>query len=445
METVNLAVTTEWVNIKDKYNLVKSLPYMIDNSGGAPIYIVESLEEPTIQTGHLLSIGDNRIFVVNGYGVWVKTTGSTAIANLSAVNSTNVVAPSDNGIAILSDIDLLRSDSTGFTGSVFDLFNDLHSVIIDDSAINPKEILVHFKQTIICNSLGLGAYSGSFSNVEVQIGTSGGVFLTLFDGSADSTVRTSQEIPLPVTAGFNAIKVRFHTTNPISISNMPILKTESVVARLQARKPNDTITDINATAGGNLKMSLEEYESTFLTSPLPVRIIDSRSGREGEIDNITYAMITIDGEHHELHEGNQFYIKDFLSIASSGSTKLLFTTGATEPHLIVIFEGTTGLQVEVYEDSVASDNGSPLTPLNRYRASTNTTDCDAYVGAVITTPGTKIAGYSKGAARVSGGAIRASSELILKANTVYSIVLTNLSTSSANIVDFMADWYEHVD
>ncbi len=46
---------------------------------------------------------------------------------------------------------------------------------------------------------------------------------------------------------------------------------KTVRAILAAKMPNGLYTNIHATVGGNLKLSLEEYDSTFNTNPLPVK------------------------------------------------------------------------------------------------------------------------------------------------------------------------------
>lgn len=46
---------------------------------------------------------------------------------------------------------------------------------------------------------------------------------------------------------------------------------KTVRAVLAAKKPNGDYTNIHSTAGGNLKLSLEEYDPTFDTNPLPVK------------------------------------------------------------------------------------------------------------------------------------------------------------------------------
>lgn len=169
--------------------------------------------------------------------------------------------PIDGDSVYAKDIWDEESDIGDFSGSVSDLFNNLHSVIVDSTANNPKELFIHFNRTVVSNVVGLGAYSGNFSNVKIYIVNSGPVEVLVYDESSDGTKYTARTMQLPITAGFNAIRIQFHTTDTITLSNLVILKTKSTVSRLQATKPDDTVTDINATNGGNLKISLEEIES----------------------------------------------------------------------------------------------------------------------------------------------------------------------------------------
>lgn len=169
--------------------------------------------------------------------------------------------PSDGDSVYSKDVWDDESDLGDFSGIASDLFNNLHSIIVNSTANNPKEIVIHFNRTVISNVVGIGAYSGDFSNVRIYIINSGAVSTLVYDNSADSTKETAQTIQLPITAGFNAIRIQFHTADTVTLSNIVILKTSSVVSRLQAVKPDNTVTDINATNGGNLKISLEEIES----------------------------------------------------------------------------------------------------------------------------------------------------------------------------------------
>jgi len=169
--------------------------------------------------------------------------------------------PTDGDSVYRKDVWLDQSTSTDFTGGdVIDLFDNLHSVITNTTSNNPKTILVHFNRTIVSNVVGLGAYIGDFSNTKIEIGVSGHTFTTVIDESAVNTKYTSRTFQLPITAGINALRITFNTTDTISLSNIVMLKSTSVVARLQAAKPDNTITDINATTAGNLKVAIEEME-----------------------------------------------------------------------------------------------------------------------------------------------------------------------------------------
>ena len=176
----------------------------------------------------------------------------------------------DGDSVYVKDIWEAQSSIGDFSGAITDLFNNLHSVITNTTSDDPKEILIHFNRTIPILVIGLGAFTGNFSNVKIIGVTSGHVEFTIFDESSDNTDKTSLTAFTP-TAGFNAIKIQFHTTDTVSLSNVFILKATSTVARIQGQKPDGEFTEFQATAGGNFKISLEEYESeTFLVDPLPV-------------------------------------------------------------------------------------------------------------------------------------------------------------------------------
>lgn len=122
------------------------------------------------------------------------------------------------------DIDIERSDITGFTGLVTDPFSDLHTENLNDSSAPIKTFLIHLQRTIISPLIGIGSSEGStFSNVKIIGILSGGIEMVLADFSGDNTVRTTQFFSFP-NAGLNAIKIEFHTTNTIGITNIYVPK-----------------------------------------------------------------------------------------------------------------------------------------------------------------------------------------------------------------------------
>jgi hypothetical protein len=207
---------------------------------------------------------------------------------------------STNGDSVYAkDIWVNESTSVNFSGNITDLFTNLHTEIENTTSDNPKTLLIHFNRTIVSNTVGLGCTSGgNFSNVKIEIVNSGAVSTTVIDESSSSTKHTSRTFQLPVTAGFNAIRITFHTTDTVCLSNCVILKTRSVVSRGQAVKPDGTVVDLNATTGGNQKFSLEEFDDTFLGNPLPVRALPLLVSM-GEISG--YSVVQKFGQNDDLN------------------------------------------------------------------------------------------------------------------------------------------------
>lgn len=386
----------------------------------------------------------NDLLTSEKFGLRRLKTESSLIVNNGLEASVQNPLPTDGDSVYAKDIWIEESDITGWTGLISDLFDNLHTVITNNSSTNPKSIFIHFKRTIVCNTIGIGSFTGNFSNVRIGIINSGGIETIVYNDSGNNTKQTNQTIQLPITAGFNAIKIYFHTVDPVSISNLVILKTINTVARLQAKKPDSTVTDINATAGGNLKVSLEEYENTFLTAPLPVRIIDSRTGRESEIDVLTFGLVTIDTEHHEVHEGNHFYFCDYQLNNTSGAViNLSVTTPSSgkRPHVAFTVFSSLGATIEVYNGATVT-GGTTITPLNNMHGSAITSALAVKLNPTITVAGTRRSGYLAGAGRQAGIASR-SEENILAYSTTYVFKITSLANS--NDISWCFEWYEHTE
>jgi hypothetical protein len=151
--------------------------------------------------------------------------------------STQNPFPVSDGLVCANDIWTAQSVMGDFSGEPTDLFDDLHSVISDVTATNPKELIIHFGTTIITSLIGVGAYAangGTFSNVQIQGALSDGLFVTLVDESTDSAVKQTAAYALPANVGFNALKFIFHTANTVTISNLILPKVKVTVGRIQA-------------------------------------------------------------------------------------------------------------------------------------------------------------------------------------------------------------------
>ena len=372
--------------------------------------------------------------------------------------------PIDGDAVYCKDVWEDKSDIGDFSGSVCDLFDDLHTIISDTTSNDPKELIIHFNRTVVSNVIGLGAYSGNFSNVEVQILLSGDAYVTVADESSDDTKFTTRIFQFPVTAGFNGIKIRFHTTDTITISNCVVPKTIGVVARLQATKPDNTVTDINATNGGNLKISIEELENTIsVNSNSQLRVTPfAVSGTEYKQDSITGAFTTIDYPHHEIHSGRHYFIEGYQLLGDGDSLIFVFNANDTTrwAHMLFTFSSTTSLHFQLFEGAIA--NGLPLdtlttrmTPINNNRNSINTSVHDVFYGQTIAgfvdpdSLGTVLypdsIGVSGGIPSRPdiGGETGREDEIITRQNTTYIWLV--VSTAAANVCRFKGNWYEHIN
>lgn len=217
------------------------------------------VDDTLAQTGQ--GKGKNEVdkFVKVNDQIYVKVAGSNSDGSLDVVLKTSNEdvsiqnpLPTDGDSVYKKDIDEVRSITTNWTGNLIDLFGSLILGMENSSVDNPKNLTVFFNRVVTTNAIGLGAETGSFSNVKIIGLTSGGTEFEVFNGSADNTSRMTQTIQIaPI--GIVGFRFEFHTANTINISNIVILKTRTTVSRIEGQKPDKTITPIGATKSGNLK------------------------------------------------------------------------------------------------------------------------------------------------------------------------------------------------
>ena len=168
------------------------------------------------------------------------------------------------------------------------------------------------------------------------------------------------------------------------------------------------------------------------------------------IDSSTNAIITIDSVHHEIHEGDHFYIQGYVELDDEDDfyLKLVTPPGLKLAHFIFAINSTGITETFLDEDADGGmAGGSAITPLNSDRNSSNT--------SVITLTGDVAANVSyttrlehdkwgaDGFKESIGGGTAREDELILKADTIYCRGI--ISHSNNNLIQFKASWYEHTD
>lgn len=382
----------------------------------------------------------------------LKTVGSDP----STFNTVDVQhpLPADGDSVYLKDIDVSNSDNGGFSGVVTDYFNSLKTVNNDASATNPKEIKIWLNRSIQTHEIGFGCddITKNFSNIKVEFLGSAEEVRYTWDGSADGTKRNSYTIQFPP-IGFNGVKIYFVTADEIGLSNIIIWKATSVNAKLSATKPDGTVTDIDATAGGNLKISLEEIESGISedtnTSLRVAPILEDEFGVTHRMagDNMfAGSPVVIDGPHHETHCGDRYltsYIEDVS--APSGTAELLVIVpnevGAKRYHTEFVVTTESEARLEVFEGPTVTANGTAISNYNRERDSVNTSSLAVYHTPTTTADGTRIDAVHWGSGRSSGGSGR-TDEWVLGNNTAYLVRVTNYS-ATANHTTIKVDHYIH--
>jgi len=173
--------------------------------------------------------------------------------------------PVDGDSIYAKDIWIEECDLNNFSGVVTDLFDNLHTTCTDSTSGNPKIFRINFKRTLYSNTLGLGSHIGNFSNMVIKVILSGNETITVFDDRTNNTKYTTRTLRLPITTGINALQFEFYTSDPVSVSNLVILKIRSMVSRLQANDKESVVQDINCNLSidGNYHLNVSTIQNAY--------------------------------------------------------------------------------------------------------------------------------------------------------------------------------------
>ena len=183
------------------------------------------------------------------------------------------------------------------------------------------------------------------------------------------------------------------------------------------------------------------------------------------LDSSTFALVTIEYEHHEVHGKSSFTCHYTQEVSDTNDKSIIaFKTpnGTAHVHIVMSVAAQDGALAYILEAPTITDNaGAALAVFNRFRDGTlvasgvidrsqnpdvvnqATFFTESTMGAV--TSGTKleeiqmIAGQGP---RRLGGFSRGSAEWVLKKNTLYAFVIQSLNAND-NLHNIRLDWYEH--
>jgi hypothetical protein len=212
--------------------------------------------------------------------------------------------PVDGDSVYAKDVDTVNSDIGDFSGAISDLFDDRTSTVT--TSVDNPSLTVALERPISNKAITIITSSGDFSNVTIVAKNAAGTVLETIDDSANNTKYTSHTYYFTDIDKWCVLDISFTTTDDVTLSFLDIYKSVHVDAHLHALKPDGTVTAIDATAGGNLKVSIEESDpaATLVTTPAS-SIIDS--------GNSTTTPLGIDG----VYTGTAFDCEGYSSITNT--------------------------------------------------------------------------------------------------------------------------------
>lgn len=164
-------------------------------------------------------------------------------------------------------------------------------------------------------------------------------------------------------------------------------------------------------------------------------------------DDITGALVIVENEHHEIHEGETFQVSykspDASPVADNGTVIFVLTTAIKTAHLI--FDGSCGGDAEgEFREDVTTTGGTSMTPQNKNRTYPNDNTVTAVRDPTVTDAGILLenAFIPGGTGPLAAGGIGSGrSEWILKPNAKYMLRITNRSGGNQPM-SLRAEWYE---
>jgi hypothetical protein len=378
------------------------------------------------------------------YGrLMVNTLGSVNVDNIgSEYYLRGIIANFNNSNTFVGSI--LANGS--FTGSWIDVTNyDNVSFLIRQSATGSLYVENSVDASTIQRSSLLAPLSGIATYYSLSPRAQ--YFrLRYVNGPTENNPFLLQTRFNPTTLGYSFLPLN----TPLN-DNFTSLITKSV---LSAKDSTGSYVNIDCTNGGNLKISVEDWNGVvgsvyLIGTDNKINIYSGTHGPIG-INKHTKALTTIDYEHNEIHNGGHYHVRDWTTIASSGGSlcfNISTSNGSKWTHLS--FDVYSDNLVEWEEkDYVTISGGTMVNVYNSNRNSSNT-----YGGSIVNLA--QITGGSLNARGFFGtpgvnpnamginGAYGRNNEIILKSGTSYSWCFKVGANNTK--IGWDAEFYEHTD
>jgi len=182
----------------------------------------------------------------------------------------------------------------------------------------------------------------------------------------------------------------------------------------------------------------------------PVHMGDDEEFYYPLIDRSSRSDTNIDLNHHEIHEGDHFFVAEYITLGNVAVANFVLEVGAKDVHFVfAVWSDLAGFIVQTYEAITASADGTVIPILNNCRplksiVSLATLRQDpATIGSIVglvRLRNSKVGSGGNASSRVAGS-LQRSDEVVLTKNTKYLLRITNLSTSN-NDINYAMAWYE---
>ena len=183
-------------------------------------------------------------------------------------------------------------------------------------------------------------------------------------------------------------------------------------------------------------LSMSDRSSLIVSEIDPQRVsVFSSAGVEAYLDQYSGALGVIEQEHMKIHKGEAFTVSERLTIPNVGGTHefLAIVPALVFPHFrsfTVTSDGGPN-DVDFYEGSTISSPGTPVTPFNNNRNSSNIAELLVYDTPVLLTDGVSLEPILIPGTKQTGSfGSEASNEWILKQDEIYMIRITNNTTGA---------------
>ena len=168
-------------------------------------------------------------------------------------------------------------------------------------------------------------------------------------------------------------------------------------------------------------------------------------------DGVFNASVTIEGPHHEIHEGNHFLWESGVAMASGDTTLLIFdiSSSTKAPHMLYEIYGLTAYTLDILVGGSYIRAPDAVIPFNSNQRSSTVSVMDTVFivyndSTLISRYGTSIfpnGPIGVGATQRLGTTVSRDNEIIWGLDSLVIFKIT--SDAASNKVSWIIPWYEH--